>query len=82
MQQKKNVQSRTYAHPPEKKSEHVFRLGQIVRDGRFDDLPFCMVDGDIIDAVNDFKTDKRPDRAVDVITLARFFSDLAILDAT
>jgi len=41
-----------------------------------------MVDSDVIDAVNDLKTDESPDRAVDVIALARLFSDLTIFDAT
>jgi hypothetical protein len=76
------VRYRTYAHPPQKKLERVFRLGQIVRDGRFDNFPLCMIDSDGIDTVNDLKTDESADRTVDVITLAGFFSDLTILDAT
>ena len=57
-------------------------MSQIFRDGRFDNHPFCIVERDVIDAVNDLKTDESPDRAVDVIPLTRLFSDLTILDAT
>ena len=57
-------------------------MSQIVRNSRFNNLPFGIVDGDIIEAVNDFQSDESSDRTVDVISLAGLFADLTILDAT
>jgi len=54
-------QYRTYAQDPEKKLERVFWMNQIFRDGRFDNHPFCIVDRDVIDAVNDLKSDESPE---------------------
>lgn len=54
-----------------KKLDHVFRMSQIIRDSRFDDLPLSVIDGDRIDLVSHFETDESTERAVDVVSLAR-----------
>jgi hypothetical protein len=35
----------------EKKSERIFWMSQIVRDGRFNNFPFGLVDSDVVDAI-------------------------------
>ena len=57
-------------------------MSQIVSDSRFDNLPFGLVDSDAIDTIDDFEPYKSAERAIDVVTLTGFFSDLTVLDTT
>jgi hypothetical protein len=36
-------------------------MSQIIRDGRFNNLPFGLVDSDFVDAFNNLKSDESPD---------------------
>ena len=55
---------------------------QIVSDSGFHDFSFGIIDSDIVDLVSRFKTDESAERAVDVVALAGFFSDLAVFGTT
>ena len=57
-------------------------MSEIIRDSGLNDLPFGAIDSDVVDLVNRFKPDESAERTVDVVSLAGFFSDLAVLDTT
>jgi hypothetical protein len=76
------IRDRSYAHSREKKLERIFRMPQIISNGRFGNLPFRVVDSDIIDVIDSFKPDKSPDGTIDMISLAGLFSDLTVFNAT
>jgi len=57
-------------------------MSEIIRDSGLNDLPYGVNDSDFVYLVRRFKPDKSAERTVDVVSLAGFFSDLAILDTT
>jgi hypothetical protein len=58
-------QDRTYAQTLEKKLERILWVSQIIQDRGFNDLPFSLVNGDIVQAINGFLSDKSPKRTFD-----------------
>jgi hypothetical protein len=44
--------NRSYAQQLEKKLERIFWVSQIIRDRRFNDIPFGFVNGDIVQTIN------------------------------
>jgi hypothetical protein len=73
---------RIYAQPREKKIERIFRMSQINGDSRFSNLPFSIVESDVIDMVDSFEPDKSPDGTIDMVSLAGLFLDLTVFNAT
>lgn len=55
-------------------------MGQILSYGGLNDLPFGVIDGDIVDLVNNFKTDECTERIVDWVPLAGLYSDFSFFD--
>jgi len=55
-------------------------MSKIIHDSGFDDLPFGVIDSDVVDLVSRFKPNKSAKRTVDVVSLAGFFSDLTVLN--
>lgn len=55
-------------------------MGNIIRDSGLNDLPFAVIESDVVYMVRRFKPDKSTERTVDAISLANFISDATILD--
>lgn len=65
-----------------KKIERKLWMAHIVRDGRPDHLPRCLVDGNALQLFHRLESDECTQRSVDMITLSSLLANFTILYAT